>query len=77
MVGMVQSKLPAEMIRALKTATEGISDEQAEAVRDRIVDFLNEKIDIILLSKEQEEELIGRFVDKLIQGMKRHTSIHE
>ena len=66
--------LPNEYYVLVKDATEGISEEEAKIIKDRLTPVINSVINIPVLTEEQEGYLIslvlGLIINAMVKGFK-------
>jgi hypothetical protein len=61
--------LPNEYYALVKDATEGISEEEAKIIKERLTPVINNVINIPVLTEEQEGHLIGMVLGLIINAM--------
>ena len=68
------SLLPNEYYVLVKDTTEGISEEEAKIIKERLTPVINKVINIPVLTEDQEENLIslllGLIINAMVKGFK-------
>lgn len=73
----VYQLLPNEYYALVKSASNGISDEDAENIEARMTPLINEKVNLPFLSEEMEAKLIGFVLSSLINAMRKNFKLDE
>lgn len=66
----LQEVLPPELYKMLEDAADGLSEEEVEAIKEKVVNYLNSKVNIPILNEEQEGKLIGAVIDEILEALK-------
>ena len=61
--------LPNEYYALVKDTTEGVSEEEAKIIKERLTPVINSAINIPVLTEEQEAHLIGLLLGLIINAM--------
>ena len=61
--------LPNEYYELINDASNGISEEEAAKMEDRLTKLLNEKVNIPFISERKEEMLIGIVIGQIVRAM--------
>jgi translation elongation factor EF-1beta len=69
--------LPPEMSQMLDDAADGLSDEEVQLIEEKVVTYLNEKINIPILNEDSERKLIETVVEELISALKKGKTLSD
>ena len=75
---VAEETLPPEFNEFLTTATEGFepgSEDALEGVKDNIVKFINEKVNLPIIGERKEKQLFQGVVDMLFNAMKKDNAL--
>lgn len=67
----LQLVLPPEMYHVLFSVTQGLEDTEADKLGIRLLDYLKKKVEIPIVSKEDELLIIEIFTKNLITALKK------
>jgi ribosomal protein S13 len=80
-VRMLDSKLyellPNEYYELINDASNGITEEEAAKMEERLTKLLNEKVNIPFISERKEEILIGIVIGQIIRAMVKGFKLSE
>lgn len=69
--------LPNEYYKLVKDSTDGISQEEATALEKRLTPLINSRVNIPIISEEQEEKLISMILGMIINAMVKGARLEQ
>ena len=69
--------LPNEYYELVKDATDGISEEEAKQIRERVTPLVNDVVNIPVVPEKVEGLIIGTVLDLIINAMVKGFSLEE
>jgi len=69
--------LPNEYYELVKDATDGISEEEADNIQERLTPLINNIVNIPFLDEKQEAKLISLVLDIIIKAMIKGLKLEE
>jgi hypothetical protein len=69
--------LPNEYYELVRNATDGVTQEEADTIRDRVSPLINEKVDIPIIDEETEGKLISYVLGLIMNAMVKGKTISE
>jgi DNA-binding MarR family transcriptional regulator len=69
--------LPNEYYELVKDATDGISEEEAKQIRERVTPLVNDVVNIPVVPEKVEGLIIGTVIDLIINAMVKGFSLEE
>lgn len=74
----LEEELPEDLVEFLDTTADGIvpgGEESLKEVKEGIVNYLNDKVDIPILGEKGERQFISAVIDILFDAMQKEKSI--
>jgi hypothetical protein len=73
-IEFLELQLPEDLKKLITDASDGISEDEANAIAERIVRYMNANIDIPLLNEDEEAAIFDIVVKLVINSMKKNIN---
>ncbi|MCG6190519.1 hypothetical protein [Maribellus maritimus] len=77
---ILEDEIPEEYLDFLEDTAKGFDPEQGaniQLIKDNVVEFVNQKVNIPLLNEETEKEVFGVAIDVLIDAMTKDKKLEQ
>lgn len=69
--------MPEELYNTLNEVSDGISENDAESIKQRIIKAINNTNILKILENEEKKELIGLIVDIIVDALKSGKKLND